>query len=64
MEKEKRFNENLNEEYENKDFRPLSDNRESVRKIREQFSKKTFPTQEAKMSDEQIKKVMENMADE
>lgn len=64
MEKEKRFNENLNEEYENKDFRPLSDNRESVRKIREQFSKKTFPAQEAKMSDEQIKKVMENMADE
>lgn len=64
MEEERRFYEALDEDYENEYFRPLEDDRESIREIREQFSEEDFPAQDVKMSYEQIKKVMENMVHE
>ncbi|MBQ7367543.1 MAG: hypothetical protein IJW57_10005 [Spirochaetaceae bacterium] len=58
---EKRFYEILDEDYQNEAFKPLVDNRESVKAIRAKFAEVKFPTHDVEMSDKQIDDIFENM---
>lgn len=58
---EKRFNQILDEDYQDENFKPLVDNRESIKEIRKKFAGVKFPESSGKMSDKQINTVLENM---
>ena len=58
---EKRINERLDEDYQDENFKPLVDNRESIKAIRKKFAGVKFPTRDVEMNEKQINDVFEDM---